>query len=143
MRIKPYKCVKISYLQTSPSILGQQKENNRKTSRIKYYVQALLTLLSNLCKNLLVSKQKILIFTNLDSSTAKLRKKNSFTSSDWRNNLVTLQVRNAGSDSNNLGMVELLDILLRDVKTRRGLVGGLDTLNKDAVKERNKAFGRF
>jgi len=84
---------------------------------------------------LVIAEKRILILTNLDGRTTKLRNQNLVAGLDRRSNALSIAVKGAGANSQNLCLVEFLDGRLGEEDAAGGLGLGLDALDEDAVEE--------
>lgn len=85
--------------------------------------------------SLVIAEKRVLILTNLDRRTTKLGDQNLVARLDRRSNALSIAVKGTGANSQNLGLVELLDGGLGEEDTAGGLGLGLDALDEDAVEE--------
>lgn len=83
----------------------------------------------------MISEQGVLLLANLDGRTTELRDQDLVAGLDRRSNALAIAVKGAGTDSQNLGLVELLDGRLGQEDATGGLGLGLDALNQDAVEQ--------
>lgn len=86
--------------------------------------------------SLVIAEKRILILTNLDGRATKLRNQNLVARLDRRSNALSIAVKGTGANSQNLGLVQLLDGGLGEEDTAGSLGLGLDALDEDAVEER-------
>lgn len=94
----------------------------------------------DLGKDLTVTEQGVLLVTDLDVGAAKRRDQHTVAGPDTGSTVDTLAVDESWTDGENVGFVQLLNILLGDVDTRSGFCLGLDTLDEHAVKERDNGL---
>jgi hypothetical protein len=91
---------------------------------------------------LVVPEQAQLLLTNLDGASAELRNQHLVTRLYAGSDALSILVKGAGADGEDLGFVELLDGRLGEEDAGCGLGFGLDALDEDAVEEgRNAADG--
>jgi len=89
-----------------------------------------------------VPEQAQLLFANLDGASAELRDQDLVAGLYAGSNALSIFVKHAGADGDDLGFVELLDGGLGKEDARCGLGFGLDALDENAVEEgRNAADG--
>ena len=88
----------------------------------------------------MIAEKRILILTNLDGRTTKLRNQNLVAGLDRRSNALSIAVKGAGANSQNFGLVEFLDGRLGEEDAAGGLGLGLDALDEDAIEERCEGF---
>jgi hypothetical protein len=87
-------------------------------------------------RNLLViAEKRVLVLTNLDGRTTKLRNQNLVTGLDGRSNALSIAVKSTGANGEDLCFVELLDGGLGEEDATGSLGLGLDALDENAVKE--------
>jgi len=92
-------------------------------------------LLVDLGQELVIAEKRILILTNLDGRTTKLRNQNLVTGLNGRSDALAITVKSTGANSEDLCFVELLDGGLGEEDATGSLGLGLDALDEDAVEE--------
>ena len=85
--------------------------------------------------SLVIAEKRVLVLTNLDGRTTKLRNQNLVTGLDGRSNALSIAVKGTGANSENLCFVEFLDGGLGKEDATGGLGLSLDALDENAVKE--------
>lgn len=101
-------------------------------------------LLGQLSKDLSVSEEQVLVLADLDDAPAKGRQQNTVTGlHTGLDQSTSLGVGDTGANSDNISLVELLGVLLRNVDTGSGLGLGLEALDQDTVEKRNKRLDRL
>lgn len=83
----------------------------------------------------MIAEKRVLVLTNLDGRTTKLRNQNLVTGLNGRSNALSIAVKGTGANSENLGFVEFLDGGLGEEDATGGLGLGLDALDEDAIEE--------
>lgn len=133
------------------NLVEQKKTNtyvtiNDKLDRLRSVFTHIYTtnlLLVDLGKNLRVSEQKVVLLSNLDGGASEGRNEHTVSSLDSRSDTVTVLVKSSGAYSKHVCLVELLDILLRNVDSRGSLSLGLSPLDQHTVKQRDNVLERL
>jgi hypothetical protein len=87
---------------------------------------------------LVVPEQRVLLLANLDWAATELGDQDLVAGLHADGNALALLVVRAGADSQDLGLVQLLDGSLGQEDAGGGLSLGLEALHQDAVEERGK-----
>lgn len=98
-------------------------------------------LLGDLSQDLRVSEKIILLLADLDGGATKLGDQNGVALSTVGLDLDAVVVGETRANSQDLGLIQLLNVLLGNVNAGGGLRSGLEALDKHAVKERNDRLG--
>ena len=83
----------------------------------------------------MIAEKRILILTDLDGRTTKLRNQNLVTGLDGRLDALSIAVKGAGANGENFGFVEFLDCGFGEEDAAGGFGLGFDALDQDAVEE--------
>lgn len=84
----------------------------------------------------------VLILSDLDGRAAVLRNQHAVALVDTHGQTLAIFVKAAGPDSQNLGLVELLDAGLGEEETARGLGLGFDALHEHTVQQGDEGLDR-
>ena len=84
----------------------------------------------------MVTEEGELLLADLDGAAAELRDQDLVAGLDAGGDALALAVKGTGADSEDLGLVELLDGRLGQEDARRRFGLGLDALHEDAVEQR-------
>lgn len=100
-------------------------------------------LLVDLGQNLVVTEQQVGFLADLDRRATVGRDEDLVAGLDAGRDGLAVLIGDAGAGSDNAGLAELLNVLLRDEDTRGGLGLSLDALDKDAVQQGNNILDRL
>lgn len=78
------------------------------------------------------------LIADLDGRSTERRDQDLVTGLDGRSDNVTLHVGGTGADSEDVGLVELLNVLLGNVDSGGGLGSSLDSLDENSVEQRDE-----
>ena len=94
-------------------------------------------------ENLVISEQQQILLANFNGGTSIRRNQHPITGLNTSRDSVALLVKNAGSDGENIGLIKLLDILLRNEDARGSLSLSFSTTNQNSVQKRDNVLERL
>lgn len=99
-------------------------------------------LFGDLGKNLVLTEQEHFLVLDLDIATTIGREKDGVTLGQGDRDALSILIQGAGTNGQDGSLVQGLLGLFGDKNAGGGLLGGLDTLDENAVKERDDGLGK-
>lgn len=87
-----------------------------------------------------ISEKVVFLLANLDGASTVLRDEDFVTSLDAHEDALAILVKGAGSDGQDVGLVEFLDARFGQEDAPGSASFGLDSLHQDSIEQRHKRF---
>ena len=88
----------------------------------------------------MIAEERVLVLADLDGRTTELGNQDLVTGLDGRGDALAIAVEGAGTDGEDLCLVQFLDGGFGEEDSAGGLCLGLDALDKDAVEQGSESL---